>query len=179
MKTKILTLFIAVALTATTFAQQSEPSSLPTPVEQKMGYVSIGTGPLPILLPVFSGGYRFQSGMYGADFPLQVVTIGQATHIKTSALFHFYSKPNLNSQLYVGGGLGLGSYFGKFGYHKWKSGFTFSPEIVIGQQYLAKGGSPRFLQAQISVPMVATSNGKSRIETIPMPLMIVSYGFGF
>ena len=163
MKTKILTLFIAVA-------------SLPTPVEQKMGYVSIGTGPLPILLPVFSGGYRFQSGMYGADFPLQVVTIGQATHIKTSALFHFYSKPNLNSQLYVGGGLGLGSYFGKFGYHKWKSGFTFSPEIVIGQQYLAKGGSPRFLQAQISVP---TSNGKSRIETIPMPLMIVSYGFGF
>jgi hypothetical protein len=177
MKTKILTLFIAIALTATTFAHASEPSSLPIPVEQKMGYVSIGTGPLPILLPVFSGGYRFQSGSYGGDFPLQVITLGEATHMKTSALFHYYPKPNLNSQWYFGGGIGPGAYFEKIWSRKWKSGFTFSPELVIGQQYRTKAGNSRFLQAQISIPTIASK--KSHIETIKIPLVIVNYGFGF
>ena len=172
MKTKILTLFIASALTATGFANELKFPSLPAPVEQKIGYVAIGAGPLPIPLPVFSGGYRFQSGLYGGDFPLQVITVWEATHIKASALFHYYPKPNLNSQWYLGAGVGPGAYFGMG-----KSGFTFSPEVVIGQQYRTKGGDPRFFQAQISIPTIAAK--KHRTETIKMPLVIINYGFGF
>lgn len=180
MKTKLLTALLATTLAASAFAE--EPNT--APVKQDMGYVGIGVGPLPISLPVFSGGYRFQSGHFGADFPLQVSSIGAlATFVKASAIAHFYPKPNSSSQTYLGFGVSPGVIFsneedllrsiGWKMHNKWSAAATFSPEIVIGHQYRTDGGELRFLQAQISVPTV-TKGG-----TLGAPLMVVSYGFGF
>lgn len=58
MKTKLLTTLIAGLCTTAAFADAT-----PTATEQQMGYVGIGVGNLPSLMPTFSGGYRYQSGL--------------------------------------------------------------------------------------------------------------------
>lgn len=178
MKKTLLTALLGAFATTATFA--NEPAQ--QDVTQSMGYVSIGVGPLPIPLPVFAGGYRFQDNHWGADFPLQVISVGSyATHVQASAIAHYYPKPNAASQMYVGAGIAPGVAFstdgGSIARHSNIAG-TIAPQLVLGHQYQTDGGQKRFLEAKINVPTVSITDTK-HTEVLGAPLMTVNYGFGF
>jgi hypothetical protein len=138
------------------------------PVRDSFGYMGIGIGPLPFLVPSFSVGYRTQNGHHGADVSAYVSTVVAITQLKTSALYHYYFKPNPCSQFYVGGGLGVSTLFHRAVY--------FSPELAFGKQYINDAGDTRFFQAQISWPTFNTSRPH---RPFYMPLVVFSYGIRF
>ncbi len=180
MKKLLTTLFAGICTTAA-FADAT-----PAQDTQQMGYVGIGVGALPNLLPTFSGGYRMQSGHWGIDLPLQVTTAGAPfTMASASVIGHYYPAPNVKSEMYLGLGASAGIAFSsgnswypkesvwpsKWSRHDW----TVSPVAVIGHQYHTAGGQKRFVEAQVKVPTYAFDTEK----TIDIPLVTVSYGFGF
>ncbi len=157
------------------FANETTPAKADT----AMGYFEIGLGPFPVPLPVFGVGYRFQRGHHGVDVPFQVSTIVAVTQVKSSLIYQYYFKPNLKSEFYMGAGAEVSGLF--YNRHQ-KTTFLFSPEFLVGKQYINDAGDTRFMQAQISWPTfgIHTSkrhNGVSR----PFwgPLVVFSYGMGF
>jgi len=143
-------------------------------IKQQFGYVSAGVGPLPVPLPVFAAGYRYQIGHHGADLSFQVSTIAVITQIKANCLYHHYFKPNLASEFYVGGGVGPSWIVGSG-----KALFLISPEFVFGKQYRNETGDLRFFQLQASFPTFSFGNNNSHHQTFKFPLIVISYGIGF
>lgn len=176
MKTKLF--LICSALFGSVIAAEPEgpfvlSEKIPEQLEQQFGYFSLGVGPLPIPLPVFALGYRTQIGHHGFDGSFQVTTVIEATQLKTNLLYHYYFKPSVVSQFYVGGGVGPSLLIQNYRHDRCK--FLISPEFVLGQQYLNKSKDIRFMQAQISFPTVYVPKGK----VFYGPLVVLSYGFGF
>ena len=134
--------------------------------------MSIGLGPAPIPLPNFGLGYRAQSGHNGVDVSLNAMTVVAVTQLKATALYQYYFKPDLNSQFYVGGGLGLSDIFGS-GHHC----MAISPEFTFGKQYRNEAKDTRFMQVGVSWPTVNLS-GQSR-HFLKYPLVVFSYGIMF
>jgi hypothetical protein len=144
------------------------------------GYLDIGVGPLPLPLPSFGVGYRSQLQHHGYDLSLQVSTVVFVTQVKSNFLYHYYFKPNLNSQFYAGGGLGMSGLFG----HKIHNCIVcFSPELVVGKEYKNESGDRRFAQVQISWPTYSFKHFFDRnfsdCQVLYMPLVVFSYGIGF
>lgn len=170
MKTKLIAIFLLLtsALAAHEFLS---PPATSTNVEEHFPYLSLGVGPMPLPLPNFSAGYRYQSNYFGFDGSLQSTPLffDDMNYLKASFLGHYYPKPNPHSQLYVGAGISHGILL-----HTYHS-LTISPEIVIGQEYINSSDNRRFLQAQISYPTLCVYRDK----TINFPLVLISYGFGF
>jgi len=166
-------------LSLTTFATAQEAPAQPTsaPVEQSMGYVGLGLGPFPLPLPNFSLGFRTQHNHHGFDLSLQAATVVELTAVKLNPVYLHYFKPNLSSQFYVGGGLGVGALF-----HHRTAGFI-SPELVLGKQYQNESQDTRFFQAQISFPTIGShhlgTRGLSKHNVTWFPLVVLSYGLGF
>ena len=136
-------------------------------------YGEVGLGPFPIPLPVFGVGYRTQAGHHGWDLSLKGATIVHATTIKGSLVRNYYFRPNLRSQFYAGGGIGLGVHFGC---HPLP---LVTPEFVFGKQYLTDTGGLRFLQMQASFPMIALDAKEKKSTVIYFPLVVLSYGVFF
>jgi hypothetical protein len=169
MKTGWMTSFL-LTLTAPFLALTADEQKQPNAIHDRSGYVDLGLGPLPALLPVFGVGYREQWGHHGLDNHLQVATVVQATALKGSSHYLYYFKPNLASQFYVGGGASVGGVFIKHGRDK----FIVSPDLVVGKQYKNEAGDKRFFQAQTSWPTF-TQTGKVTY----FPIVVLSYGFMF
>jgi hypothetical protein len=172
----IATLLLALAsLSAKDIEIQKEP------VVQNVNYVSLGLGPMPILLPVFGIGHRIQNGHHGADLSLQATTVVALTQLKASLLYQYYFKPSLASEFYVGGGVSPGVVFGS-GEHA----ILLSPEFVFGKQYRNESHDLRFFQAQVSFPTWAFDDTyscyyhrKSSVGCLKLPLVVLTYGLGF
>jgi hypothetical protein len=175
MKTKLL---IALSSLSSLFASEPVVQNIP-PVEDHFTYFSIGVGPLPVLLPVFGLGYRSQWDHHGLDVSASASTIVFATQVKLSALYNYYFKPCLSSQMYVGGGVGPSVVFMQ---HE-DPVYTISPEFVIGKEYRNESNDVRFLQAQISFPTVSSRSDwdlrRHRADVLYFPMVTLSYGFGY
>ncbi len=168
MKTK-WTASLLIALIAPLLHLQANDAKTATEIHDRSGYVDLGLGPFPLPLPVFGVGYREQWNHHGLDTHLQLATVVHATVLKGSMHYLYYLKPNLASQTYVGGGASVGGLFVK---HHDKA--LFSPEFVVGKQYINEAGDKRFFQAQTSWPTFASNK-----NPVYFPMVVLSYGFMF
>ncbi len=158
-------------------------------VGDSFGYVSLGVGPLPILVPNFALGYRTQWDHHGQDISLSLNTVYYATQLKAAWLYHYYFTPNVHSQLYAGAGLGVaGLYENLHGRHadkKWshKYNLCLSPEFVVGKKYTNETGANRFVQMQLTWPVYHPNQISHREglrgKVFWYPLVVLSYGLGF
>lgn len=168
-KRKTLAALAAFSIaTASSFANETCDCCCAEPIRDRFNYVDIGVGPLPIPFPYFGIGNRAQNDCHGRDFSLQVATIGVFTQVKASALYLHYFHPNLYSQFYAGGGIGISGLFS----HR-KAEIAGSPEFVFGKQYINCQGDTRFFQMQTSFPTF------THHRPFYMPLVVFSYGIGF
>lgn len=186
-KIKLITILLLIS-SASAFASDTRDETIKNPdpikpvIEKSYGYLDIGVGPLPLPLPSFGIGYRNQLQHHGYDLSLQLSTIVFLTQVKSNFLYHYYFKPNLDSQFYVGGGVGMS---GLFGHHDKIKDCTlcFSPELVFGKEYKNESGDRRFAQVQISWPTYSLRHFSERnfsdCHVLYMPLVIFSYGIGF
>jgi hypothetical protein len=147
------------------------------PVVASYGYVSLGLGPFPLPMPLFGIGGRYQNGHHGFDGSIQFISFGRSfTITKENLDYLYYFKPNLASQVYVGGGIGITEV--------WSRGHMqalLSPQVIVGKQYTTKEGSVRYFQAQID-PVFLDLNkvykkGRSSVGTFPA--VVLSYGICF
>jgi hypothetical protein len=184
MKSKLILSFFLVLGSLASQEATPQVATLPVvqseSVKQSIRYLSAGVGPFPLLLPVFAGGYREQWNHHGVDANFEVATVVKATALKANLLYHYYFKPSLTSEFYVGGGVGGGYLFG------FDRGFI-SPEMVFGKQYRNQSNDLRFFQLQISIPtlLVHSANTYSHHHHIFdrhafwFPVTVLSYGIGF
>jgi hypothetical protein len=147
-------------------------------VKASYGYVSLGLGPFPIPMPLLGVGGRYQNGHHGFDGSLQFFTLGRSfTIAKENFDYLYYFKPNLASQFYVGGGLGVTEIFSQG-----RTRAFLSPQIILGKQYTNKAGDVRYFQAQID-PVFLDLNKVHRREHHHMvgtfPAVVLSYGICF
>jgi hypothetical protein len=178
----ILLLVSSVSAFATSPKDEVVKTSDQTFVTKSYGYLDIGVGPLPLPIPSFGMGYRNQLHHHGCDLSLRLSTIVFVTQVKSNFLYHYYFKPNLASQFYIGGGLGISGLFSNS--HKIQNGtMCFSPEFVLGKEYKNESGDRRFAQVQISWPTYSFKHFSDRnfsdCRILYMPLVVFSYGIGF
>ncbi len=147
------------------------------PVVASFGYVSFGLGPFTLPLPSFGIGGRYQNGHHGFDGSIQFISFGKGFEsTKENLDYLYYFKPNLDSQFYVGGGVGITEI--------WSRGHIqvlLSPQVILGQQYTTKAGSVRYFQAQIDPVFLDLNHvykkGRSRVGAFPA--VVLSYGICF
>jgi len=145
------------------------------PVTSQLGYFSIGAGPLPLPMPLFGIGGRFQHGHCGADISLQAVTFGSGfTFLKENIDYLHYFKPKLASQFYVG----CGGSFTELISHG-HCDVLFSPQFLVGKQYTNKDGDVRFIQAQIEPMSVHLNRLHKKHSWGAFPAVVISYGMCF
>lgn len=174
MKKKLL--LLPLLAFSSLFANDSSTPKAPESVEQQYGFVSAGLGPFPIPLPMFTGGYRVQSGHHGAEASVQVATIVEATTVKTNLLYMHYFKPNPASQFYAGAGVAPGVIFGR-GYGFYEDLFFVGPQFVVGKQYRNETSDLRFFQMEVGYPTAAFCDHRTKV--LNFPLVTLSYGWGF
>ncbi|MBM3198165.1 MAG: hypothetical protein FJZ58_02775 [Chlamydiae bacterium] len=165
-----------LALSSGLFAEQSdtqtEGSVLPPRVNNAFMHVDLGLGPCPVPLPSFALGHRNQWNHHGLDVSLSVTTVVAATQLKFTPMYLYYFTPNLQSEFYMGFGLGTSVAM---------AGQTFlalSPEFVMGKEYRTEAGSRRFFQTSISFPTFAFGGGNDE-GVLYFPLVVFSYGICF
>lgn len=176
-KFKLIILLAGLTLGSNSLFSEETPSKKTEVVRDSFGYVDIGIGPLPLLVPSFAVGYRTQKDHHGADISTYVSTVVALTQFKTSALYLYYFKPDLCSQFYIGGGLGVSTFWNKRfqpAFHRHANPYI-SPELAFGKQYRNESGDTRFFQTQISWPTIPCGSHRPFF----MPLVVFSYGIGF
>ena len=147
------------------------------PVESSYGYASLGVRPLPIPIPLFGLGWRYQNGHHGFDGSLQFVSFGKSlTLTKENLDYLYYFKPNLASQFYVGGGVAFTEF--------WSHGHLrvlLSPQVVVGKQYTNDTGGVRYFQVQIDPLFLDLKRMcKNRLTFVATyPAVVFSYGICF
>ncbi|MGL4540572.1 MAG: hypothetical protein ACRCU0_06325 [Candidatus Rhabdochlamydia sp.] len=161
-------------------------------VENSFGYLNIGVGPLPDLIPSFGIGYRAQKDHHGFDLSGTIAKTFVQTTARASVLYNYFFKPNLESEFYAGLGIGIkGEHFKETS----KAQFAVYPEIVFGKQYKNETNCQRFFQMQIGFPVFAldkiakktwTHRKSSYSVSYPtsyktsyVPEVIFSYGIGY
>lgn len=160
-------------------------------IENSFGYLNVGVGPLPELVPSFGIGYRAQKEHHGFDVSGTIAKTWVDTVARASVLYQYFFKPDLQSQCYAGLGVGIK------GVHSdvVKSHVAVYPEIVFGKQYKNDTNCQRFFQMQIGFPVFAlekvvkkTWNHRkssysiyypTSYKTSYIPEVIFSYGIGF
>ena len=169
---------MTLGLLASSFVFADEaPQQEIAPVEASYGYVSLGLGPFPIPAPLLGIGGRYQKGHNGVDGSLQFFTVGSGfTIVKENIDYLYYFKPNLASQFYVGGGIGLTETIS----HRKFNAFV-SPQFVLGKQYTNDAGDVRYFQAQIDPVFVRLDhfNSKHHRHVTTFPAIVLSYGICF
>lgn len=141
------------------------------------GYVSLGLGPFPLPMPLFGIGGRYQNGHHGFDGSIQFISFGRSfTLTKENLDYLYYFKPNLASQFYVGGGVGITEF--------WSEGHMrafLSPQVILGKQFTNKTGDVRYFQAQIDPVFLDLNKAykKGRSSVGAYPAVVLSYGICF
>ncbi len=153
--------------------EKNRPQDEEGKLTSSFSYFEIGMGPMPIFLPAFSFGVRNQTNNHGFDVSLKLATVIAITQVNADVLYHYYSKPNLESQFYVGAGLGGSGFFRS--HHK--SYFAFGPEFVLGRQFQTKTKDTRFVQLKVNWPTIAPDSHHDK--AIYFPFTTLSYGFCF
>jgi hypothetical protein len=146
-------------------------------VKASYGYVSLGFGPVPIPMPIFGIGGRFQSDHNGFDGSFQFISFGSGfTLLKGNVDYLYFFKPNLASQFYMGGGASASEVIS----HGRVRAFL-SPQVILGRQYVNKGGDVRYLQAQIDPVFLDLNRAHKHRHTRvgSFPCVILSYGICF
>ncbi len=143
-------------------------------VDSELGYFSVGLGPFPFPLPAFGLGFRKQVNNFGLDVSAQVSTLVFVTQVKTSLLYQYFPKPNLDSEFYIGVGPALSGLFGAYGC---KSEFLISPELALGRQYKTKTDNTRFIEMRVNFPSYVPASRHNKVMW--MPLVMFNYGMGF
>jgi hypothetical protein len=133
-------------------------------VEASYGYYCVGIGPLPFPAPLVGVGGRYQYGHHGFDGSLQASSLLFFNVVKVNANYLYYFKPNLDSQWYIGAGVGLTQPFSALIARR--PGPYVSPQLVVGKQYTNERGNPRHFQAEIS-------------WLDEFPVAVISYGISF
>jgi hypothetical protein len=133
-------------------------------IKASYGYYCVGIGPLPFPAPLVGVGGRYQYGHHGFDGSLQASSLLFYNFVKVNANYLYYFKPNLDSQWYIGAGVGLTQPFSSLSARR--SGVYVSPQLIIGKQYTNKHGSLRHFQAEIS-------------WLDEFPVAVISYGISF
>lgn len=143
-------------------------------VDSTLGYFSVGLGPFPFPLPAFGLGFRKQIDNFGLDVSAQVSTLVFVTQVKTSLLYQYYPKPNLDSEFYMGIGPALSGLFGAYGCD---SAFLISPELALGRQYKTKTDDTRFIEMRVNWPSFDPASRHHKVMW--MPLVMFNYGMAF
>lgn len=152
---------------------KTETVTEPENIRSSYGYLGLGLDPAPIPLPIFSGGWRMQSGHNGLDLSLDLMTLGSITGVQENIAYLHYFKPNLASQFYVGGGIGITEVFSRY-----RPVAYTAPQFIFGKQYTNEAGDTRFFQAKIEWPIVPLTASSGR-HIGKYPLVTVSYGICF
>ena len=155
-------------------------------VEASYGYVNFGLGlfPLPmgwrtivVPIPLLGVGGRYQKGQHGFDGSFQFISFkGFDTLQKKISTTFIQFKPNLASQWYVGGGVGVTQI--------WSRGHItpfLAPQMILGKQYTNKAGSARYFQAQIDPVSLDLKHTYKKGHPLiyPFPVIVLSYGICF
>ena len=178
---KVLFFFMACLSLLRAEEETTEQKEIPETVSRSLFHLDIGSGPYPLPVPVFSIGYRKQSGHQGMDLSLYASTVVYLTQVKLSASYLFYVNPSLKGQIYIGPGVG-GSVVFQSGKKYDRALVALSPELLVGKEYIGRTGSRRLVQMQISIPTYTFGRIRSLKKTdrvIYYPLIIVSYGICF
>lgn len=147
------------------------------PVTASYGYVSLGLGPFPIPLPLIGVGGRYQNGHHGFDGSIQFISFGRHfTLAKENLNYLHYFKPNLASQFYAGGGVGITEVLSGG-----RMQVFLSPQVIMGKQYTNKDGNVRYFQAQIDPVFLDLNSAykKGRFKVGSYPAVVLSYGICF
>ena len=179
-KSEIPTASIALSKDTNTLASsvQEKAISEKDGIHSSLNYFEVGMGPFPLPLPAFGMGVRQQTGHHGSDFSLRVATLVYITQVNADLLYHYYPKPNLESQFYMGTGLGTSGLFGShFGYHRKSARFLLGPELVLGRQFKTKTQDARFIQMKVNWPVFVPSSHHDKV--IYFPFTVFSYGYCF
>jgi hypothetical protein len=144
-----------------------------------LGYMDVGVL-LPVApVPSVGLGYRVQAGHNGGDFSIHASSNMVFTQIKGAILYQYYFHPNLDSQFYLGSGLGIS--WVEYHLLTVERGFCVSPEFVFGKQFKLDTGTSRFWQFQMSVPTYSIQDsaffGPGR--GFYLPVLAFYYGFCF
>lgn len=172
--------YIAGLWAETAPAEKSQPLGYPS-LRKSYNYFEVGFGPFPLPIPAFALGHRFQQNHHGQDISLYVSTIVAITQVKLDALYHYYPKPNLRSQFYLGGGLGVSGLFATDS-HADNHLICLSPEFVMGREFLNKTGDRRFLQMKVGFPTYEIGSLNSlgaHNHVLYYPIVVLSYGICF
>lgn len=174
--------------------QEEKETNCCCSVENSFGYLSVGVGPLPELIPSFGIGYRAQKEHHGFDLSGSIAKTWIQTTTRASVLYNYFFQPNLESEFYAGLGVGIK------GVHEKTESINNShvavyPELVFGKQYKNETNCQRFFQMQIGFPVFALdkivkktwTHRKSSYsfsyptsyKTSYIPEVIFSYGIGF
>ena len=174
-------LFCTTSLPAETPSVEAQKPPVCQPIRKAFNYFEVGLGPFPAPIPSFAVGHRDQWGHHGQDLSLYASTIVMLTQVKLNALYHYYFKPCIRSQFYIGGGVGISTLIANNSHIK-NSLVCLSPEFVIGREFLNQTNDRRFFQMQVSFPTYEVG----RLKTLGMhnhvlyyPIVIFSYGIGF
>lgn len=162
--------------------------------ENSFGYLNVGVGPLPELIPSFGIGYRAQKDHHGFDLSGSIAKTWVQTTARASVLYNYFFKPNLESEFYAGLGVGIKGVHEKTEFMN-NSHVAVYPELVFGKQYKNETNCQRFFQMQIGFPVFALdkivkktwTHRKSSYsisyptsyKTSYIPEVIFSYGIGF
>lgn len=159
-------------------------------------YLSIGIGPLPILLPNFNIGWRHQCEHFGVDVGINAATALVATQLKGYANWLYYFNPSLCSQTYCGLGASVGGWLIQ-GEH---NVVITQPNFILGKSFMSHTGDRTFLQAEVSWPTVLFNKTTHHLRhkhtdanvreyfrktyrhsklQWKLPMVTVSYGWGF
>lgn len=163
-------------------------------IENSFGYLNVGVGPLPELVPSFGIGYRAQKDHHGFDLSGSIAKTWTQTTARASVLYNYFFKPNLKSEFYAGLGMGIKGVHEKTDFVN-NSHVAVYPEFVFGKQYRNETNCQRFFQMQIGFPIFAldkivkktwTHHKSSYSISYPtsyktsyIPEVIFSYGIGF
>ena len=136
-------------------------------VTNTYNYAGFGAG-LPTFLSLKIG-HREQVGHHGFEYGVGMTPLIVVTEFHGFASYLYYTKPNLDSQTYLGVGLKAGGFMKK---HHGKFGYV-APGFLIGKEFVTNTGSRRFMQVAVGVG-AQTKKGFKNFSSISF-----SYGFAF
>ncbi|MDR2539931.1 MAG: hypothetical protein LBC45_05010 [Chlamydiales bacterium] len=192
---KILKIVPVFMLTFGSLFANTQQVEVAKSIENSFGYVNIGMESL-FSAPFFGVGYRLQKNQHGLDLSASIVCRSidytsrfearkaRITRRKANVLYNFFFFPRVDSQVYLGLGVGVNYIDIK----KVGSIMGFSPEVALGKQYSSRQGYQRFIQLQMSLPGLYTRSKKTRsdhdyqmvkTDLECAPLFTFTYGIGF
>lgn len=124
-------------------------------LENSFGYLSLGVGSLPELVPSFGIGYRAQKDHHGFDLFGSIAKTWDQTTTRARVAYNYFLKPDLVSEFYVGLGLGFKALQAKTESFFKDSYKAFYTALIFGKQYRNEADCQRGVEVEIGFPTFA------------------------